>query len=615
MRSTAAELWGEWERSGVLRPQDYDTDIADYVRALLVRGGHFEPDPVSRTMDRAGWTARDLLRALAPVVASFTGMQRDLLRLLERVGASSGTKDDLRIMYEFVEGDPIDESLAAFRERVRRIEKVVIQLQPLSFDSSHAFDSALRNYHSSEWIEEFVAVGGATDWGRWKFADGVPEPARTGDPRVDERAERVIAMVRRVLARLEGIGEDVITVRDWMYAHDEVLKQDPVLGQIITAATDNWPLSVTSAAQRWTAGIAQGTITASDEFLEELDDWLAGFESGDLEDAMVERSVDDLTDILSLPTWGKRHELYSAWIATQLDRAVDSRLEFVVTEGAVRFPFHETLLAHLDSSDGPVELWCEVRSPAAGALSGGRKSNIQPDYRFQCTADGATTVAAVEVKQYKAAAATRHRGTLRDYVGNLPGATVFLVAHGPLGDGVIDAVPEHDRGRARVHPNVRVGQPRESAAFRADVARLLPPPTPPRPTRIELRWSTTVHDLDLHVRGGDQETSFQTPATAHSTLREDARDGGPAIINILPDADGPLEVRVHVYSPETLGDADPVVTFFAHDARLLELVPADELAGAGERWWNVASIDDAGRLALSSQSREPVHVEDVDDAP
>jgi hypothetical protein len=417
----------------------------------------------------------------------------------------------------------------------------------------------------------------------------------------------VIALVRRVLARLESVCEDTIGVRDWIGAHREDLDEDPTLGGIFFAATDFWALLTASAVHRWTAGVAAGTITAPDGLLRQIDAWLEGFESGEPEEATVERAVDELLDILSLPTWGKRHELYSAWIATQLDRALDSRLEFVVTDGALRFPFRPTLLARLDTAQGPVELWCEVRSPATDELSGGRKESIQPDYRFQRaprdTSSVRTTVAAVEAKQYKAPNATRHGHTLRDYVANLPDATVFLVGHGPLGGGVIDAVAESDRDRARVHPDVRVGRPRESAAFRADVARLFPP-TATRPNRIELRWSPTVPDLDLHVRGDDQETSFQALETTHSTLRKDAFDGGPEIVDLHPDANEALEVCVQVYSTGTLRSAAPVVTFFRDATPVLELTPADEFAATGERWWDVARIDHAGGLTPSARSRQ-----------
>lgn len=604
MTATAAELWRVWESSEALRPQDYDADIVDQVRAVLVRGGHSGSGALTDELDHARWAARDLIHALAPVVASFAGMQRDLLRLLERIGASSGTEDNLRVQYEFIEGDPIDESLADFRETVQQIESVLLQLRPLSFDNRHAFAPVLHRYASDEWIEEFVAIT-ATDRRTWQFATGVTDTVRTGDPRVDARADRVITLVRDVLTMLATVSDDTRSLRTPRSSPENTPDAD-LLGEIVQAATDFWPLTTASAVHRWADGIADGTLTASDRDLAAVDTWLDGFEAGDPQQVSIERTVDALTDILSLPTWGKRHELYSAWIATQLDRAVDSRFEFVVREGALRFPFRETLLAHLDTADGPVDLWCEMRSAATGTLSGGRKANIQPDYRLCRPPAGAasagSTLAAVEVKQYKAAAASRHGATLRDYVVNLPGATVFMVGHGPLGGRVAEAVPAADRSRARVHPEVRVGRPRESADFRAAFAQLFPKPAATWPSRIELTWSSTA-DLDLYVCDGNQTTSYQQPSSTHSSLRRDVRSGGTEVIDLHPEAHGPLEVWVQVFSGGSLRTAAPVLTFFAEDEPLLELSPSHEPTGTNRSRWDVGRIHDDGRIAPSDQSR------------
>lgn len=600
MWSTATELWREWVRLRVIRPQDYDTDVAEHLSARLAAlGGPYPNGPITDAMDRAGWSARDLIHALAPLLSSFAGMQRDLLRLLERVGATSGTGENIRVSYEFADGDTIDESLAAFREHVRLIETVVIQLKPWTFTARHAWGvPVIWDHVSSDWIDDLVTAGGADRREAWRFENGIPDVEPSGDARVDGRASRVVDLVRYVLGRLESIGADTVEVRDRVFgdADEDLDAEQREIGQ---AAADFWPLSVASGVHGWVAAIARGATTSSDEQLEELDRWLDGFEAGEARDMTVERAVDLLTDVLSLPAWGKRHELYSAWIATQVDRALDSRLEFVVTDGALRFPFRATLLARLDPPDGDLTLWCEVRLPAAGPLGGGRKANIQPDYCFRRGSDD-VTVAAVEVKQYKAAASGRHAVTMRDYVGSLPGAPVFLVAHGPLGDGALDAVPVAERGRGHLHPNVRPDRPRESGLFRADVAASFPPPRR-RPARIELRWSPRVHDVDLHVRLGDSETSYKGNAS-HSVLRKDEVEGGPEIVDLVPGVDGMVEVRVHVYSSSSLEEARPVVAFFGEDGLVAELVPTQAVLDSGERWWTVAHIE-GGRVVADAESR------------
>lgn len=600
MWSTAAELWRAWVQARVLRPQDYDSDVAAHVRKLLSLPVYCRGvTSIPTAMERANWTARDLIHALAPLVSSFSGMQRDLLSLLERVGASSGTGESIRVVYEFDEGDVIDDALAAFRERLRRIEQVVVHLQPWLFLPDHAWNFPIWDFRSWEWIQGAIADSEAEHADGWRFASGVPDPSPTGDERVDDAARRTIALVRYTLTRLEGIGATKSDLRQWLYDSSPEIELDPELRDIAQAATDYWPLSVASAVHGWTAGIAEGTTSASERTLEALDSWLESLKSPEAEELTVEQVVAELTDVLSLPEWGKRHELYSAWIATQLDRALHSRLEFVVTDGALRFPFKPTLLAHLDPPSGDFTLWSEVRSPGAGELGGGRKAGVQPDYRFQRVSDG-TTVAAIEVKQYKAPAASRHSVTMRDYVRSLPDATVFLVAHGPLGRGILNAVPDPDR--ALLHPDVRPDRTRQTAAFRHDIADLFPAP-PSSPTRIELGWSQRVQDLDLHVSVGAVETSWRTPTTRHSALRGDRFDGGPEVIDLAPGLGELLAVGVFVYSSGTLAEAAPAVRFLHGDDVVLELVPADQVLGSSERWWTVALIDESGRVVPSADSR------------
>ena len=144
MLSTAAELWEAWVRSRTLRPQDYDRDVADRVQEELTRQGYDASGPLAAAMQRAKWTPRDLLHALAPLLASFAGMHRDLLRLLERAGATSGQGENLRLVYQFAENDAFDESLAAFREYTRRAEVFAIHVQPWVVSGELAWRNPLR---------------------------------------------------------------------------------------------------------------------------------------------------------------------------------------------------------------------------------------------------------------------------------------------------------------------------------------------------------------------------------------------------------------------------------------------------------------------------------------
>lgn len=587
MLASAAELWGEWERTGVLRPRDYDRDVAEHVCEVARRRGVTGSDP-GDVLRQTGWTARDLLHVLAPVIASFVGMQRDLLRLFVRVGAQSGTDESLRVVYEFDEDDALDQSLQDLRETITRIETVLVAVRPLVFDLSHAFGSPIRDH----WTHERMQALFGDDPRARRFADVLPAPVATGDPHTDDLVSRYMELISAVLDRLAELGENFDDAWENREAHLDTA--DDALRDMLQAASDAWPFGATASVHGFAEEVAAGA-QPDPQVLDELDTWLAAFHPDSDDHTVEQQTITEFADILRLPAWGKRHELYSAWIATQVDRALDGRLEFVVTDGALRFPFRPTLLAHLDPPFGDVEFWCEFRSPADGPLGGGRKSGIQPDYRFiRRGPDGDETPVAIEVKQYLRPANKGPGEALRDYVRALPGATVLLVAHGRLGARVIDYVPSAERGRALIHQDVRVGRPHESAAFRADVARQFPVPVPVgRPERIELRWDPAVADLDLHVAGEGVATSWQEMTTSHSSLRHDARDGGPEIID-LAASDAALSISVELYSNDvtSLAEAQPLVDVVWEGGRMLRLRPT--AAAALSRRWAVGDIDNRG---------------------
>jgi hypothetical protein len=587
---SAADLWSAWVRDGTLKPQNYDSDIEDLVKAALDRAG-FRGIRVTIAMNRAGWTARDLIHTLAPAVASFAGMMRDLLRLMTRISATSGNDASLRVVYEFEDGEVIDESLDAFRERVSRVERVAVRASGLTFDPVHAFASPLqslgfRRVDDPGWPRE-----------PWQFGDQLDGPVQTGNDRVDELLQRNMELIERASSLLATIGETFDHIFSWVDTADA---DDPLLPMAQYA--HDWLLSQLPLVRTFARAYLDGEPSARAVVLDDWNAWLDGFRAPDLI-LTLDRDVDDLLDVLNFPSWGKRHELYSAWITTQIDRALKGRLSFELDGGALRFPFKPHLVARLDAPFGDLELWSELRVRGGTDLLGAsRKNGVQPDYLFiqHATRDA---VLAVEAKQYLRSAKSRHAIVLRDYTKVLKDATVLLVAHGPIGANVVESIPEQFRSRAQSHSDVRVGRPHLSAEFRRSISELLPEaPVPQLPVRIELKWEGNVHDLDLHVDDGAVSAYFDNPVTAFAQHLGDEFDGGPEVL-MVNNAGRILDVRVHSYSGEPFRAANPVVRLIAADGTQSEIVPTDEILASDRLWWHVSRQAEDGRLSLSSESR------------
>ncbi|MEE6289247.1 hypothetical protein V2J52_16455 [Georgenia sp. MJ173] len=600
--SRAAELWRRWVDEGVIRPGDYDTDLLDAVNPLVAPGTSLTVPDVGAALEESAASARDLIRAVVPLISSFAGMMRDLLDLYARVGATQATGGNLRIQYEFEDGNVVDDSLAAFRTQVETVEEAARRLPWLVFPRSRAFESPLRRLERVE-TELSRAVTSLDNDVVWADDDAVAHPGTTGLPEVDAVIDDWWHLAVTCRDVLRSVADDPFSVPT---PRDDAPQIQVDLAQ---AATDHWPASQMKAVHGLAEVSRQGSPPAPGK-LQATARWLDRF--------WVESPADEmaaaLADVLSLPSWGRRHELYAAWVLTQLDAALPGRLEIDVVDGAIRFPFSATRIATLDvagDDGGPrrVELWSELRSAADDLAGEGRTNAIQPDYVFLDPAAGAPAgaVLAVEVKQYLRSALRNPGLALRDYAHSLPSATVLLVAHGPLSPRVTTLTREEDVDRVAAFAHVRPTVGSRCESFRAAVTGVLPPPPPPPPPsqpsdaarplsgtavpgvvadtdgiRFSLRWDPAVHDLDLHARrlATDERISFINLRESWGRLERDTRDGGPEELTLLPTPGG-IDLTVQVYSgAESVVQATATLDVTA-EASTVRLIPA---AGTGREW-------------------------------
>lgn len=599
MHTTAAELWRTWIQTKVVQPRSHDSDLA---QTLCSRLGIEKVSGISRAMDAAGWLPRDLLHAIADDLQSFSGMLQDLLLLYERIGARTATGENLRISYEFVDGEPFDILLSSFREQVADVRAAVRELvTPLSFGPDFAFKSPISDMVDSARIGELFGPG---DLHTISLPRTAPRPPPTGTPHSDAVIERGLRVVDAVFAML-ATGGPTIGDAIGRLGRPGQLNEADVEQAIVDAATDLWPFSTTAALHGLADVVREGRGHLS--LIEDVEVWLDNFQSAD----PIEVTVERLIDVLSMPTWGMRHELYAAWIATQFDRALPpDRLTFAVAKQTLRFPFKATHVATVHAADAVHELWSEIRSDLLDA-SGKRVRGIQPDYRvLRRNRDGSSaTVLAVEVKQYRRSDAKKHGKVLEMYAAGLPDANVFLVGHGPIGAARAHVPPTyHDR--TKVFEHVRPGRNEDAAAFRAALAELLPPPL--LPERVELTWDERIHDLDLHLKIDGETINWQKLSGEGGTLRADAFNGGPEVIDLATEVNASIDVEVRLYSSEVSSvlTAKPLVKIFWVGGEVTDLHPPKDLPPGEERRWVVCRIDGGmvtpfGETADGPDSRAP----------
>lgn len=150
----------------------------------------------------------------------------------------------------------------------------------------------------------------------------------------------------------------------------------------------------------------------------------------------VEDLIRKLEDLLKLPVWSRRHELYAVWVLSLCDGILGEFPGYVLhhQEGKLLLPFRKTHIASFETSEGKVELYSESKEPIEKPKGKSRKKHIQPDYTLykgsKASADDALVV--VEVKQYRTPDTSNFRNALNDYATALPNANVFLTNYGAV---------------------------------------------------------------------------------------------------------------------------------------------------------------------------------------
>jgi len=206
------------------------------------------------------------------------------------------------------------------------------------------------------------------------------------------------------------------------------------------------------------------------------------FEGLPKSEAEIEDVVTELTELLNLPIWKKRYELFSTWILSALDQALADYDRVVHDQnGVLILSFSSTHLMTVQSADGPFEVWAENRTLAVNPTGHGRKRGIQPDYTiYQPTVgDPNDCIVCVEVKQYKKASIRNFGNAINDYANGLPKAHIFLVNYGPVPTSLTLDHPARSRFFGGVQPSSTT-----LSTFDAELLSALPPTKPLTPEEI-----------------------------------------------------------------------------------------------------------------------------------
>lgn len=570
---TTMDLWNVFEKASNLQKDFYDKELESQIRMKLALSN---TDSIKKGLEEHKISIKHLLIAILTAMQPFSQMMSDLLRMF--IKASAGQGDcNLRIHMEFGDlNDVLDFDLEKFKQyeettkQTCRTVKAIMPKNLWEMKKIYAQDRITINKvpieqdDINQWIKEYQSKN------RWP--DFIPKRPSMGMRRLDELTAKCWDIYEKAVAGYRQAYDETKGRRNT--AWDEHCRNEK--DEFWTAEVDCWSCHFLEAIARTASMLHHMSDTeeskkAANEIADGLERY---FETMEANKIVITQIVDSLIELLNLPFWKKRHELYAAWVSTQIVEALQDRdIEFQVKNNTLSFSFSGSHIATCTGLCPPLQIWTELRTSAKNLIGNGRKKAIQPDYTLAVAPieDADNTVVVVECKQYETPNIKNFRDAIIDYANGRPQAVVMLAGYGKIPKKMHEGIEDEKiKARAADFSLMRPGSPsakefreklRESVLgyYRKKAKEnenyLHPWSNPQETVSVCLRWGEHPRDLDLHLHMMENSKEVvhvfysekgKEREMPYAYLYDDVRHGwGPEIIRISrwTEADYVIEVR------------------------------------------------------------------------
>lgn len=448
--SDASALWNALIKHG-LKPDGYDEGIVVAIQTAL---GLDRSGILAQQLQVEGIAAERFLLAFIDVLEPFAQMMEDSLHFLEQFNTTLAIQH-LAIQFKGLLGSARRIDLDRLRRSALQIQRVKRKVQLPIFNSNMwAINRPL-----SDWTRQYIGYdneverlpppylndAAALAEGPWP-RNAIRRPPVTGRIGVDANVERLCELVDSYVASVLSMGYSTRAAATDAYFRrnttsdlvEDVRPQN--LAPLAQLASDDWAGSLYRSLVLWTAAFADGitdTTLPLDTAIHALDQFPTG-----TREKWTEEPIRVLLDILDLPVWKHRHELYAFWVLTEIARALSTYdFSLIAAGGSLDLKYKATVVGTIRTHVGQMYLMSEVRTRLDAPTGRGRKSGVQPDYQISFTRDNDPSGARllVECKQY----ATPRRDTfarmLYDYARACQDANVILVNYGRMPSDLLTA--------------------------------------------------------------------------------------------------------------------------------------------------------------------------------
>ena len=576
---TTMDLWDVFEKATNLQNDFYDKELEKQLRKSLILS---DTVSIKKGLMENKVSIKHLLIAILTALQPFSQMLSDLLKMF--VKASAGRSDcNLRIRMAFDNLDNVlDFDLDKFKqyeEATKQTCKTVETIMHIDlWKLKRIYEKSLTTNNKipieqddiSQWVKEY--------WSEDRWPDFIPKRPLMGVQRLDELTAKCWDIYEKAVAGFMQVYDETKGRRDTAYYEHCQNKRDVFW----TAEVDCWTChfleaiaSTASMLHHMSNDLKKEEI--ANKIADNLEQYFASLE---ITKNVIKQSIDSLIEILNLPFWKKRYELYSAWVSTQIVEALQDRdIEFQITNNTLSFSFSGSHLATCNGLCPPLEIWAELRTNAKKLIGNGRKNAIQPDYTLAVAPveNPDNTVIVVECKQYENPSMKNFREAVIDYAVGRPQAVVMLAGYGKIPQKMYEGIADEEvKVRIADFSFMRPGSPsakefkeklRESVLeyyrnkAKENINYLYPWNNPQEAVFVCLSWGAYPKDLDLHLRMMEDSKEIahifydekgKERETPYAYLNNDVTQGwGPEIVRISRWTKVDYIIEVHNFSGES----------------------------------------------------------------
>lgn len=512
MIKESAHLWYELSKLAHFEDTAYDLELKNTVAKEL----SLNPDFIEDGLQKSNISVEKLLVTFLEALKPFSQMMNDLLRTYEIAGARSNA-NNIEIAFDF-DGVPKNCHLDSFRKSVldlqERLETRTELLDPwkllnyLSFFNNRFKTDYSENWigHTKDYPEEIMLW--LNEYDRDILPEHLPNFPKTENRELDSSLRQILDLAESSLQR-------------YYKEYNSSLGHRKSLSEAIQKyGTKFWR----AETDFWLGKFVEVYFNIV-QYLKSLNNTPNGFaEYIDkiFENPNVVRVVTipelyrTIIEILDMPFWKQRYEMYSAWVFTCIAESIsDLGIIYNVEDGVLQFKFSGALLAAICLPDMEIEVWAEKRFPAVNLEGEGRTNNIQPDYSIIKKTNGKEEVCMlIECKQYKRSSIRNFANAVNDYANTKKEAKVLLANYGPISKNLSTRlyldVKRRYAGYSRMRPETE-----ERCNFVNDVRDYIDSlwvdcqlnkhkdiiiwEGAPKELTIELLWGESPRDLDLEI--------------------------------------------------------------------------------------------------------------------